>query len=179
MLHEELRGQIKGMPAWCWGWTGRGPRVQLPNLHVVVMGPSRMLDGQIHPLLGHVFRGESNPSSWCVRAIDALVHCRGWGWPGGCVARWARSEARAKRLGSSARLCGRCPSIPPGLSWSLVLTLAGCSVRLPQSFLSAWARSSFFFLLSCPGAEGLPLRNRPMGTSLACEIVAVDYYCAL
>lgn len=87
VLHEEPGGQSKGMPARCQGWTApqRGPCVQLPNLHVAVMGPSWWWDGQIHPLSGHIFRGESNPSLWCVRAVDALVHHRGWGavWRGG------------------------------------------------------------------------------------------------
>lgn len=66
MLHQELGGQSRGMPAWCWGGVATQGRPQGPwqclcpsrwglsNLCVVVMEPGWMLDDQSHPFLAHV-----------------------------------------------------------------------------------------------------------------------------
>ena len=66
VLHRELTGQSRGMPARCQGWAAtqggpQGPwqcpcpsRWDLSNLHLAVMEPNWMLDSWSRPLLAHI-----------------------------------------------------------------------------------------------------------------------------
>lgn len=172
----------------------------LSNLHLEVMEPNWMLDGWNHPLFVPIsFSFASRPQQAaasepplppCGRngaGGSGPSPCRGGpsmsssstlsGMAGGPRVGW--SETCAKRLGPSARLRGRCPSIPPRLSWSLLWfrpSLAALPPLPKSSYQSGLAHlpSSCFHI--SPWAGGTGFEEETDGRqSLSCKVMSFDY----